>query len=312
MNKKSDMNELKQLEDLLINVDVNSSEHEATILNRLKYKIETGTIKSNYIEKDGLYMKKKFFRPATIAGLALATFISGASAAYASGTLDSIIAHFQVGHTQITQYASNNEAKDVNTESDAKSLKFMQEGYKGKLFDKNGKEAIYGESKTYYTADGKIITEMGVKDLPNGEHEFVISTEENTSSNEKSLTLEEVKKVANSNSKLPNYLPQGYAFKNATTSFKGAGVNVVYGNSLGDTITLLASSTKEATCGVASTGKVSETSIDGKKVTLSTNCAFWESKGVTYQLYWNFKNSSEDKTPSMDMKEVSKIIESMK
>lgn len=308
MNKKSGMNEFKQLEDLLINVDVNSSKYEDIILNRLKYKIETGTIKLNSIKKDGLCMKKKIFKPATIVGLALVTFLSGTSAAYASGTLDPIIEYFQIGYAQI-QHSKNSEAKDVNN---VISDENMKEGFKGKLFDKEGKEAIYGENKTYYTAEGKTITEMGVKDLPNGKYEFVISTEENTSSNEKSLTLEEVKKVANSNSKLPNYVPQGYVFKNATSSFKGAAVNVVYSNDLGDEITLLASSTKEATCGVAGDVKFSETSIDGKKVSSAANCAIWQSEGINYQLYWDFKNNNKDKTPSIDMKEVSKIIVSMK
>ncbi|MHC1749141.1 MAG: DUF4367 domain-containing protein [Cellulosilyticaceae bacterium] len=309
MNKKSDMNEFKQIEDLLMNTDVNSDKYEDMILNRLKYKIETGTIKSNDTEKDGIYMNKKFFKPSRVAALTLTVLICGASVTYGSEIVSSIIARFQVGHTEITQY---DETQAGDSAIDEISLDEMKEGYKGKLFDKNGKEAVYGEHQEYYTAEGKFITGMQVKDLPNGKHEFVVSTEENDGTDEKVLTLEEVKKVANSNIKLPSYLPQGYSFKEATTSFEGAGVNTVYENKLGDTIVVLASATKEATNGVATTDKVTETSIDGKKVTLSTNCAFWESKDVSYQLYWNFENSNDGEIPSMDMKEVSKIIESIK
>lgn len=309
MNKKSDKSEFKQIEDLLINADVGSSKCEDLILSRLKYKIETGTIKLNDIEKEERYMKNKFSRVAT---LTLVTLILGVSVTYASEGLSSIIAFFQVGNTEITQYGQDDNTKLVNNENDEMTIEFMQEGFKGKLFDKDGNEAVYGKNKDYYTADGKMITEMFVKDLPNGDHEFITSTEENDSSDEKKLSLDEVKKVANSDIKLPNYLPQGYVFKDATTSFEGAGVNAVYGNTSGDTIVILAATTKEAANGVVTTEEVTETFIDGKKVTLSGNGAFWELKGTTYQLYWNLEDSNVDEIHYMDMKEVSKIIESMK
>lgn len=312
MNRKSDRDELKQIEELLMNTEVESSKYKELIFNRLKYKIETGTIKSNDIEKDDTYMKKKFLKPSRVATLTLALLICGASATYGSEILSSIIARFQVGHTEITQYSQYDEDQSVNTETEEITLEFMQEGFKGKLFDKDGKDALYGEHQEYYTADGKLITSMFINDSPNGKQEFLVFTEENDPTAEKTLTLEEVKQVANSHIKLPTYLPQGYSFKEATTSFEGNGVNAVYENKSRETIVILASTTKEATNGVAVTDEVTETTIDGKKVTLSTNCAFWESKDVTYQLYWNFKESTDGKIPTMDREEVSKIIESMK
>lgn len=57
MNRKSDNNELNQIENLLINTEVDSSKCEEIIFNRLKYKIETGTIKSDDKEKDDIYEK---------------------------------------------------------------------------------------------------------------------------------------------------------------------------------------------------------------------------------------------------------------
>ncbi|MBY6915697.1 DUF4367 domain-containing protein [Clostridium botulinum] len=309
MNRKSDRNKLKQIENLLMNTDIDSSKCEEIIFNRLKYKIETGTIKSDDKEKDDIYMKNKKFKTSRVAILTLAILMCSVSVTYGSEILSSIKARFQVGNTEITQYVSTDETNSTDSSADEMSLEFMQEGYKGKLFDKNGNEALYGEHQEYYNAEGKLITGMGVKDLPNGKHEFIASTD---TTDEKMLTLKEIKKIANKDVKLPNYLPQGYSFKEGTTSFEGAGVNAVYENKSEGTIVILASTTKEATNGVATTDSVSETSIDGKKVTLSTNCAFWESNGVSYQLYWNFENSNDGKTPSMDMKEVSKIIESMK
>ncbi|WP_252236763.1 DUF4367 domain-containing protein [Clostridium sp. CH2] len=309
MNRKADENELKQIENLLMNTEVDSSKCEEIIFNRLKYKIETGTIKSDDKEKDDIYMKNKKIKTSRVAVLTLAILMCSVSVTYGSEILSSIKARFQVGNTEITQYEANDEANSTDSSADEMSLEFMQEGFKGKLFDKNGNEALYGEHQEYYNAEGKLITGMGVKDLPNGKHEFIASTD---TADEKMLTLKEIKKIANKDIKLPNYLPQGYSFKEGITSFEGAGVNAVYEKKSEGTIVILASTTKEATNGVATTDSVSETSIDGKKVTLSTNCAFWESNDVSYQLYWNFENSNDGKTPSMDMKEVSKIIESMK
>lgn len=312
MSRKSDRDEFKQIEDLLISTDVESSKYEELIFNRLKYKIETGTIKSNEIEKEDRDMKKKSFKPSKVVTLTLATLICGVTVTYGSEILSSIIARFQVGNTEITQYESNREEESLNATKDAITREEMQEGFKGKLFDKDGNEALYGEHQDYYTADGKWIASMMVKELPNGGYEFIASTEDGVISDEKVFTLEEVKEVAHKDIELPTYLPQGYNFKEATTSFEGAGVNAIYENQAGDTIVLLASATKEATNGVATTDGVTETTIAGQKITLSTNCAFWESKAVGYQMYWNFENSVTGEIPFMDMKEVAKIIESMK
>lgn len=308
MNKKTDMNQFKEIEELLLNADLDSDKYEDLILNRMKYKIETGTIKSN-IEREGKNMKKKYSKSYRVLIITLTTLMLGVSVAYATDTLSSILAFFNIGNIEITQYEENETNAKTNSEGE-QTLEWMQEGYKGKLFDKDGKEVLYGTVQDYYTADGEKITGMGVKDLPDGTHDFVTYTEANDENYEKPLTLEDVKKVADSDIKLPNYLPKGFVFKEGYASFNGAGINLVYENSSQDTIVILGSTTKEATNGVASTEEVTETFIDGKKVLVSGNGAFWEIKGSSYQLYWNLENNSEILT--MNMKELSKIIESMK
>lgn len=308
MNRKSDRNEFKHIEDLLHNTDVESSKYEELIFNRLKYKLEAGTIKLNAIEKGDRDMKKKNFKALKVAKLTVATLVFGATVTYGSEILSSVIARFQVGNTEITQYESNTKEQSM----DGLTLEQMQEGFRGKLFDQEGNEVLYGECEDYYTQDGKWIESMMVKDLPNGGHEFIIYASEGISGADKILSLEEVKEVAYKGINLPTYLPQGYSFKEATASFEGAGINVVYSNEVGDSIVLLASATKEATTGVATTDEVTETTIAGEKVTLSTNSAFWESKGISYQMYWNFQDQEAAEMPSMDMTEVSKIIASIK
>ncbi len=308
MNKKTDMNEFQKIEELLLNLDLGSDKHEEMLFNQMKYKIQTGTIKSN-TEREEKTMKKKFSKPSRVLIITLTTLMLGVSAAYATDTLSTILAFFKIENTEITQYGETQTTTSTNPEEE-QTLEWMQEGYKGKLFDKSGKEVLYGTVQDYYTSDGKKITGMGVKDLADGSHDFIITTEENDENYEKPLTLEEVKKVADSDIKIPNYVPKGYTFKEGYTSFNGAGVNISYENASQDRITILASSTKEATNGVASTEEVTEISIDGKKVLISGDVAFWENKGVDYQLYWNLANSNDVLT--IDMKELTKIVESMK
>ena len=310
MNRNSDKNEFDALENFLTHVDFDSDQSKDIIFNRLKFKIETNSLKSKDIEKDDKHMSKQFSKKSKVITITLATFLLGVSAAYATGTLDSILAKFQVGHTEITQYnpsldsSKNQEGEPVEVISDD----FMQKGYQGKLFDKNGKEALYGSLQDYYTADGKLITSMGVKDLPDGGHEFIIMTEDNDPSYQKPITLAEVKKAADEKIQFPSYLPAGYDFKEAYADDKGTGTQVIYSNQAGDSIAILAATTAESASGVATTDAVTKTNIDGKDITLSTNAAFWEDKGTSYQFYWNFK----DANAKMAMDQVEKIIQSMK
>lgn len=304
MNKNLEKDELKQIEDLLINLDVGSDEYKKKIFDDLKYKIEKREL-YNEIERNEIYMKNKFFKPSRVAILMTSTLVLGTSLIYGDEIISSIIKRLQVGNTEIVQYDSS-----INTDSNYKnnemSLKEMQEGFKGKLFDKDGNEVLYGEHQDYYTSDGKPITGMGVKDLPNGKHDFIITTDDNDVNSEKINSLEKVKDIANNKIKFPSYMPNGYSFKYATTSFDGDGIDLTYENKLEETIVLLASSTKESTSGVATTEDIKEIYIDNTKVALSGNAVFWELDGVSYQLYFNSNNINNN----VNIEEVSKIIKS--
>ncbi len=305
MNKNLEKDELKQIEDLLINLDVGSDEYKKKIFDDLKYKIEKREL-YNEIERNEIYMKNKFFKPSRVAILMTSTLVLGTSLIYGDEIISSIINRLQVGNTEIVQYDSS-----INTDSNSKnneilSLKEMQEGFKGKLFDKDGNEVLYGEHQDYYTSDGKLITGMGVKDLPNGKHDFIITTDDNDVNSEKINSLEKVKDIANNKIKFPNYMPNGYSFKYATTSFNGDGIDLTYENKLEETIVLLASSTKESTSGVATTEDIKEIYVDDTKVALSGNAVFWELDAVSYQLYFNSNNINNN----VNIEEVSKIIKS--
>ena len=188
------------------------------------------------------------------------------------------------------------------------SLKAMQQGFKGKLFDKDGNEVLYGEHQEYYDVNGNLITSFGVKDLENGGHEFAISTELTKLNEEKIFDLENVKKVANSNIKFFNYLPEGFEFKDGSSESNGNDVFLTYENKLGETISIFSFLDSKTTQSIATIEEIREEHIDGKNVIITGNSAFLESEGVTYQLYLN---SNKDENNSINVEELSKMIKSM-
>lgn len=308
MSKKVDTNKFKEIEELLKKLDVDSDKYKKNIFNDLKYKIENKQIYNN-MEKDDIYMKNKFFKPSRIAIAMSTTLVLGTTFIYGDEILSSIIKVLKVGNTEIVQYDNFNEQNSnysndgLYLENDALSLEDMQEGFKGKLFDKNGNEILYGEHNEYYSVDGKLITEMMVKDLPNGKHEFVVGTE---SIDNKINSLSEVKKIANTNIKFANYIPKEYKFKEAISSSEGNNINLTYENESGETIVIIASSEKEVSLYIATTEDFKEIYIDDIKVLISKQSAVWEIDNVDYQLYWNLDDVNEQ----MNIDEVSKIIKS--
>lgn len=299
-------NEFKEIEDLLAKADVGSDRCKKTIFNKLKYKMETGTLKTNNNLENNCVNKKKIFKPAKVVALALGVVLVGTGAAYGSQVISSIIERFIVGDTEIVQYDID---KLEDSSSNEVSLETMQEGFKGKLFDKDGNEVLYGEHQEYYDVNGNLITSFGVKDLENGGHEFAISTELTELTEEKIFKLENIKALANSNTKFFDYLPEGFEFKDGSSTSNGNNIRLKYENKLGETIDIFSSVNGEITQAIATTEEVREEYIDGKNVVITGNAAIWGSEGVTYQLYWN---SNKDENNSIDIEELSKMIKSMK
>ncbi len=300
-------NEFKEIEDLLDKADVGSDRYKQTIFNKLKFKMETGTLKTNNNLENDFVNKRKFFKPAKVATLALGVVLVGTGAAYGSQVISSIIERFIVGDTEIVQYDMD---KLEDFSFNEMSLEAIQEGFKGKLFDKDGNEVLYGEHQEYYNKDGELITTFGTKSSTDGndEIEFFAYTD-NDSDIDRVFTLNEIKNSASENIKFPTYLPEGYDFKEGLSKFNGNSIELTYGNDSGESITINISTSREATNGVVTIEEVIEKNINGKNVVLTGNAAFWESEGVTYQLYLN---SDKDENNSIDIEELSKMIKSMK
>lgn len=302
-------NEFKEIEDLLAKADVGSDRYKQTIFNKLKYRMEIGKLKLNDNLEDNSVSKRKFFKPAKVVALALGVVLVGTGAAYGSQVISSIIERFIVGDTEIVQY---NIDKLEDFSSNEMSLEAIQEGFKGKLFDKDGNEVLFGEHQEYYNKDGELITSLGTKGSTdgNGEIEFFAYTDSELGI-QRVFTLDEIKNSVNENIKFPTYLPEGYEFKEATNEGNGERITVVYENQFRDVIELVMSTTKESTTGMLfdKNTNIEEKYIDGKKVILAGNGAFWESEGVTYQLHLY---DSYDVNKSIDVELALKIIESMK
>lgn len=279
-------NEFKEIEDLLAKADVGSDRYKQTIFNKLKYRMETGTLKTNNNLENNYVNKKKIFKPAKVAALALGTVLVGTGAAYGSQMISEIIQRFSVGNTEIVQYDDINRSEKFS--SNEISLEVMQEGFKGKLFDKNGNEVLFGEHQEYYNKDGELITSLGTKGSTdgNGEIEFFAYTD-NELDIDRVSTLDEIKNSVSENIKFPNYLPEGYEFKEATNEGNGERITLVYENQFRDVIELVMSTTKESTTGMLfdKNTNIEEKYIDDKKVILAGNGTFWELEGVTYQLH---------------------------
>ena len=64
-------NEFKEIEDLLAKADVGSERYKQTIFNKLKYRMETGTLKTNNNLENNCVNKKKIFKHAKVTALAL-------------------------------------------------------------------------------------------------------------------------------------------------------------------------------------------------------------------------------------------------
>lgn len=115
MSKRHDLKRFDNVTELLTSVELEDTARKEQMFNRLKFKIETGAIQPNMIKKDDLYMKHKKWKSVAVG--ALAVICAGgifSTTSYAHDMLGSIMARFQVGNMQITQYKELPQA-DVKT-----------------------------------------------------------------------------------------------------------------------------------------------------------------------------------------------------
>ncbi|WP_340006722.1 hypothetical protein MHH52_03710 [Paenibacillus sp. FSL K6-0276] len=106
MNKKNDdLTTFSKTIELLENVQQDSTAAKERIYNRLVYKLDHGALEPKSEKKDGITMKKSSWRNAIVIGSAVICLGGAFSAtSYAQDMFQSIMAKFEVGNLEITQY----------------------------------------------------------------------------------------------------------------------------------------------------------------------------------------------------------------
>ncbi|MCR8641121.1 hypothetical protein NV379_00495 [Paenibacillus sp. N1-5-1-14] len=118
MKNKQGVDEFSDLTDLLTNLEHTDNASKDRIYQRLTLKMRAGTINPNLLKKDDIVMKKKTWKTVTVSAAAVA-ILSGAfsTTSFAQNIMDSILARFQVGNIQITQYDKEPAAPVNNSAS---------------------------------------------------------------------------------------------------------------------------------------------------------------------------------------------------
>ncbi|MEK4472293.1 hypothetical protein NSQ91_03585 [Paenibacillus sp. FSL R7-0048] len=105
MNKKDDLTKFSKTIELLENAEQGSTTAKERIYNRLIYKLDHGALSPQSEIKDGITMKKSSWRNAIVIGSAVICLGGAFSAtSYAQDMFQSIMAKFEVGNLEITQY----------------------------------------------------------------------------------------------------------------------------------------------------------------------------------------------------------------
>lgn len=123
MNKKQDLREFREVTDLLQRVEVDGNEHKDRIYKRLTFKLEAGTIRKfdSKPEEDGMFMRKHKWKSITVSGIAVIVLCGAFSTtSFAQGMIQSIMARFQVGNLEITQYDRELPVEEKNSSGDQK------------------------------------------------------------------------------------------------------------------------------------------------------------------------------------------------
>lgn len=106
MSKKQGLDEFRKVTDLLRSAEVGTSEQKERIYQRLKFKLEAGTIQTfDAREEDGILMRKHKWKSIAVSAAAVVVLCGAFSTtSFAQGMIQSILARFQVGNMEITQY----------------------------------------------------------------------------------------------------------------------------------------------------------------------------------------------------------------
>lgn len=219
--------------------------------------------------------------------------------------IQSVIAKFTTGHANVLQL--DKKAYDAEEKSNIQKTKNepMPEEYKGKIFDKNGKEFEYFPPYLEGAYNSKGETLLCVKD-------GVVYTAEEWNaleSNEEQIILTDSSILSNYTSfdvSLPTYLPEGITFQSAKVEFPKDNfcIELNFVDQTGkEVIYLQQRSNSEEAAGTGCTfDEVKEVDINGAKGLLYDNSLNWETDKIIYLM-----NTMDD---SLSREEMIKVARS--
>lgn len=105
MRSKHNLEEFRDLTNILTNLELDDSASKERIYNRLVFKMQTGTIQPNHTKKGEIHMKNTKWKSLAVSAIAIVCLCGAFSTtSFAQGMIQSILARFQVGNMEITQF----------------------------------------------------------------------------------------------------------------------------------------------------------------------------------------------------------------
>lgn len=270
MNNERDMRQFGALTDLLSKAAPDGEAEKERIYRHLLRKLEKGTLESKYTIKDDLSMRTKKWKTvaATAAALVCLTGVF-ATTSYAQEMVQSILARFQVGNLQITQYDRElPRTANLTTEQAERAERSEQAERAGKA----------GQAESGVRAEEQ--AQVGPAPVPPEQAGRVQGTAP------AKMTLDEARSAWGVDFPAPTWMAE-YEFVNCVRH-GGRMVEVQYKNG-DEVISLLISQGGEN--GIGTTEEVKTETIGGSTVYFANGIVIWEHDGFTFELYQMAENN---------------------
>ncbi|QRG69137.1 hypothetical protein [Brevibacillus choshinensis] len=259
MTEKQDLGEFQKVTDLLENAEVDGREHKDRIYKRLKFKLEAGTIHKFDAKQEevGILMRKQKWKTITVSAVAVVVLCGAFSTtSFAQGMIQSILARFQVGNMEITQYDRELPVERPVVEKNSASVTQKE-------------EAAVGPAPVS-------------PDTPEHARRGVAP---------KKLTVEEARSALDMDFPAPGWMAD-YQYVNSVIHGDKM-VEVQYAK--GDEVISLLISTGSKN-GISTTDQVKIKTISGHEVYFANGIVIWEHEGFTYEMYQMAEKDFDDET----------------
>jgi|GEM_PF-799492 len=270
MNNKDEHDAFKDVASLLTEAKMNDAAAKERAFNRLKYKLETGTIQKNE-KMDVIRMKNKKLTLSVVAASVMIGFCGVfATTSYAQDVLQTLLGRFQVGNMEIRQYD-----KELPAAVEASSAK-QQDGSKASetKVTASTAEGVQGAAPAPASEDASARAQAAGAAQADG------STREKRVEPAK-VTIKEAREATHMNFPTPTWLSDHYEYVNSVIQ----GDHMVEVQYKKDPVFMSLLISTGGMSGISTTGEVKTEKIKDTTVYFANGIVIWEYKGFTYELY---------------------------